>query len=140
MAKGGAIVTENEVIQREVIHKSNQYSDSQLTQDPLISAYLNSTLYSFHLLQPMHLNRIFNWTAAAFWYTIWCSLVQFWKVNLTFLAPWYHILIYIYLIPSACNLSEKYCIYPVIENICWKSHSEKKICCISSFWFMQCIV
>lgn len=109
VAKEGAIVTENEVIQREVIHKSNQYSDSQLTQDPLISAYLNSTLYRFHLLQPMHLNRIFNWTAPPFWY-IWWSLVQFWKVNLTFLALGYHILIYLCLIPSAYHVSVKYCI------------------------------
>jgi len=31
---------------REVFHKSTQYSDSQLTRDPLISAYLDSTLYT----------------------------------------------------------------------------------------------
>ena len=137
--KGVAIVTENEVIQREVIHKSNQYSDSQLTQDPLISAYLNSTLYCFHLLQPMHLNRIFNWTAAAFWY-IWWSLVQFWKVNLTFWALGYHISIYLCLISSAYHVSVKYRIFSWDSNVKTKAAFRENIFSISSFWFMQCLV
>lgn len=42
-----------------------RYLDSQPGQDLLLSACLNLTRLHFCLLQPMHLNRIFNWTAAA---------------------------------------------------------------------------